>query len=88
MDLRIEISRYLERRFGLNYDAEKEIIVTVGGSEGIDLAVRAMINPGDEVHEFTGANETIGTVILRCDTREEMDSYFAKIDEYVTIDVE
>ena len=49
MDLRIEISRYLERRFGLNYDAEKEIIVTVGGSEGIDLAFRAMINPGDEV---------------------------------------
>ena len=48
-DLRIEISRYLERRFGLNYDAEKEIIVTVGGSEGIDLAFRAMLNPGDEV---------------------------------------
>ena len=49
MDLRIEINRYLERRFGLNYDAEKEIIVTVGGSEGIDLAFRAMLNPGDEV---------------------------------------
>lgn len=49
MDLRIEISRYLERRYGLNYDAEKEIIVTVGGSEGIDLAFRAMLNPGDEV---------------------------------------
>lgn len=49
MDLRIEISGYLERRFGLNYDAEKEIIVTVGGSEGIDLAFRAMLNPGDEV---------------------------------------
>lgn len=49
MDLRIEISRYLERRFGLNYDAEKEIIVTVGGSEGIDLAFRAMLNPEDEV---------------------------------------
>lgn len=49
MDLRIEISRYLDRRFGLNYDAEKEIIVTVGGSEGIDLAFRAMLNPGDEV---------------------------------------
>ena len=49
MDLRIEISRYLERRFGLNYDAEKEIIVTVGGSEGIDLAFRARLNPGDEV---------------------------------------
>ena len=49
MDLRIEISRYLDRRFGLNYDAEKEIIVTVGGSEGIDLVFRAMLNPGDEV---------------------------------------
>lgn len=49
MGLRIEISRYLDRRFGLNYDAEKEIIVTVGGSEGIDLAFRAMLNPGDEV---------------------------------------
>ena len=52
------------------------------------IEVNLWINPGDEVHEFTGANETIGTVILRCDTREEMDSYFAKIDEYVTIDVE
>ncbi|MDD4772575.1 MAG: aminotransferase class I/II-fold pyridoxal phosphate-dependent enzyme [Eubacteriales bacterium] len=48
-ELREEISRYLNRRFGLNYSADDEIIVTVGGSEAIDLAIRALINPGDEV---------------------------------------
>jgi len=47
--LREEISAYLERRFSLRYDAKKEIVVTVGGSEAIDLTMRAMINPGDEV---------------------------------------
>ena len=47
-DLRKEICRYLERRFSLSY-GDKEVIVTVGGSEAIDLAVRAMIDPGDEV---------------------------------------
>ena len=47
-DLRNEICRYLKRRFDLSY-GDKEIIVTVGGSEAIDLAVRAFINPGDEV---------------------------------------
>ncbi len=49
MELREEISRYLHRRFNLNYAAKNEIIVTVGGSEAIDLAVRALVNPGDEV---------------------------------------
>ena len=48
-ELRTEISRYLLRRFSLEYDPKKEIIVTVGGSEAIDLAVRAVVNPGDEV---------------------------------------
>ena len=48
-ELREEISLYLKRRFGLEYDAAKETFVTVGGSEGIDLAFRAMLNPGDEV---------------------------------------
>lgn len=47
-DLRNEICRYLKRRFDLSY-GDKEIIVTVGGSEAIDLTVRAFINPGDEV---------------------------------------
>ena len=48
-ELRIEICRYLKRRFGLEYDPLTETLVTVGGSEGIDLALRAMLDPGDEV---------------------------------------
>lgn len=47
--LRDSISEYLQRRFEVNYDPEKEILVTVGGSEGIDLALRALVGPGDEV---------------------------------------
>lgn len=49
MDLRREIAAYLERRFALSYDPGREMLVTVGGSEAIDLAVRALINPGEEV---------------------------------------
>lgn len=49
LDLRRAIAEYLERRFNLRYNAEREVIVTVGGSEAIDLAFRALINPGDEV---------------------------------------
>ncbi len=48
-ELKIEIARYLKRRCGLEYDYNKEILVTVGGSEAIDIALRAMLNPGDEV---------------------------------------
>ncbi len=48
-ELREEISHYLKRKYSLDYDPDKEIVVTVGGSEGIDLALRSMINPGDEV---------------------------------------
>jgi aminotransferase len=47
--LRAAIAEYLLRRFDLSYDPSSEIIVTVGGSEAIDLAVRATVNPGDEV---------------------------------------
>ena len=49
LELRREIARYLSHRCGLTYDPEKEIIVTVGASEGIDLALRTLIEPGDEV---------------------------------------
>jgi len=49
LELRREISRYLRRKYGLEYDPRDQICVTVGGSEGIDLAMRAVINPGDEV---------------------------------------
>lgn len=49
MELREEICRYLDRRYGLKYSPEDETVVTVGGSEAIDLALRAMLDPGDEV---------------------------------------
>lgn len=47
--LRREIAAYLERRFALRYDYKTQMIVTVGGSEGIDMAIRALVDPGDEV---------------------------------------
>lgn len=49
MELRQEICNYLNRRFGLTYNPKREVIVTVGGSEAIDLGVRALVEPGDEV---------------------------------------
>ncbi len=49
IEMREEIAKYQKRRFGLEYDPVKEIIVTVGGSEAIDIAMRALIEPGDEV---------------------------------------
>ena len=48
-ELKEEIGRYLQRKINVSYDPNKEIIVTVGGSEGIDIALRAMLDPGDEV---------------------------------------
>lgn len=48
-ELKIEICNYLKRKLDLDYDYNKDVIVTVGGSEAIDLAIRAMINPGAEV---------------------------------------
>ena len=49
IELRNEIAKYLYRRFDLSYNPIDEIIVTVGGSEGIDIALRALVGPGDEV---------------------------------------
>ncbi len=48
-ELKVEISKYIERTQKISYDANQEVIVTVGGSEAIDIALRAMINPGEEV---------------------------------------
>ena len=48
-DSREAICDYLKRRYGVSYDYKHEVIITVGGSEGLDLAARALINPGDEV---------------------------------------
>ena len=49
LELRQEIAAYVENRFHISYDPKNEILVTVGASEGIDLALRALLNPGDEV---------------------------------------
>lgn len=48
-ELRIEISRYLERRFGLRYNPMSQVLITVGGSEAIDMCIRTLVQPGDEV---------------------------------------
>ncbi len=49
LELRKEISNYMNRRFDLHYDPAKEVVVTVGGSEAIDVAMRTLLSPGDEV---------------------------------------
>ena len=78
LPLREAISDYLLRRFALNYDAKSEIIVTVGGSEAIDLAMRAVIEPGDEVIIpqpafvcYAPICEMCGGVPVFIDTKEE-----------------
>ncbi|MBR5508835.1 MAG: aminotransferase class I/II-fold pyridoxal phosphate-dependent enzyme [Lachnospiraceae bacterium] len=48
-ELKVEICKYLNRRYHVEYNFQNEVLVTVGGSEGIDMAMRAMLNPGDEV---------------------------------------
>ena len=48
-ELKVEITKYIKRSQGISYDADHEVIVTVGGSEAIDIALRAMVDPGDEV---------------------------------------
>lgn len=49
MELRREICNYIKRKQGVTYDPAKEVLITVGGSEAIDIGLRAMLNPGDEV---------------------------------------
>lgn len=49
LELKVEICNYLKRRQNVEYEPNKQVLVTVGGSEAIDLAIRAMVDPGDEV---------------------------------------
>lgn len=49
LQLREEICHYLKRRYNLEYESKNEVIITIGGSEAIDIALRAMLDPGDEV---------------------------------------
>lgn len=48
-ELRVEITKFLNRKYSLKYNPDEEILVTVGGSEAIDLLIRTVVNPGDEV---------------------------------------
>lgn len=48
-ELKQEVTHYLHRKQGIQYDADSEVLITVGGSEAIDIGLRAMLNPGDEV---------------------------------------
>ncbi|MDD2269251.1 MAG: aminotransferase class I/II-fold pyridoxal phosphate-dependent enzyme [Eubacteriales bacterium] len=78
LELRTEIAAYQKRRFSLEYDPKSEIIVTVGGSEAIDIALRAVLNPGDEVVIpepsfvcYSPLVELAGGVAVRLPLREE-----------------
>lgn len=66
IDLRRAIADYLERRFSLTYSPEREIVVTVGGSEAIDLTLRALIEPGDEVIIPTPCFVCYGPLVEMC----------------------
>ena len=77
-ELKVEIAKFLDRHYGLSYDYNKEMIVTVGGSEAIDIAFRAMLDPGDEVlipnpgyPTYTAINKILGTKITYYDLRED-----------------
>ncbi|MGL4335745.1 MAG: aminotransferase class I/II-fold pyridoxal phosphate-dependent enzyme [Turicibacter sp.] len=93
LELRYEISKYLNRRFNLRYKPEDEILVTVGGSEGIDLALRALVGPGDEViipepsfvaykgcATFTGATP----VVLELQAKDEFKLTAQMLEEAIT----
>ena len=62
-ELRSEVARYLERRFGVSYDPETEILITVGVSEALDLTYRALIEPGDQVLIVEPAFVSYGPVV-------------------------
>ena len=62
--LRRRIAAYVERTFGIPYDGDREILVTVGVSEALDLAVRAITNPGDEILYHQPAYVSYGPVVL------------------------
>ena len=78
IELRKEISNYLRRRYNLSYNPDNEIIVTVGGSEGIDIALRALVGEGDEVIvpepsfvAYKGCTAFTGAKSVTIDLKEE-----------------
>ena len=86
-ELRQEICHYLKRRQRLEYDPNTEVMVTVGGSEAIDIALRAMLNPGDEVLipnpgwlNYLNVPKLLGAVPITYTLKEEND-YQIDLDE-------
>lgn len=78
LELRQEICNYTKRKYGVNYNPQDEVLVTVGGSEAIDLVVRCLINNGDEVLIpepsfvcYKPCTELAGGVAVSIETREE-----------------
>ncbi len=77
-ELRKEIGNYLNRKFGLSYDPKSEILVTIGGSEAIDICIRSLVAPGDEVIIpepsfvcYRPLTELVGGVPVVVNTKEE-----------------
>ncbi|MCK5015393.1 MAG: aminotransferase class I/II-fold pyridoxal phosphate-dependent enzyme, partial [Candidatus Omnitrophica bacterium] len=62
-ELRRAITRFLDHRYGLNYDSEEETLITVGVSEGLDLCMRAILDPGDKVLVPDPAYVSYGPVV-------------------------
>jgi len=78
LKLRMAISRYLKDAFGISYSPEEEILITVGVSEGVDLALRAIINPGDKILvptpgyvSYGPMTELAGGIPVYIDTRKD-----------------
>lgn len=76
--LRLNISRYLKNRYGLEYSPDEEILITVGVSEGFDLVLRAIINPGDKILiptpsyvSYGPLTELAGGIPVHIDTKNE-----------------
>lgn len=93
MELRQEISAYMSKQFKAEYSPESEIIVTVGASQAIDIAMRAIIDPGDEVIiiepcfvSYTPMVELVGGVAVKVQTLKENDFKIlpSQIEEVIT----
>ncbi|MGL5764835.1 MAG: aminotransferase class I/II-fold pyridoxal phosphate-dependent enzyme [Sarcina sp.] len=93
IELREEIVKYLDRRFGLQYKAADEVLVTVGGSEAIDLALRALVGPDDEVIvpepsfvAYKGCTAFTGAKSVTIDLKAENDFKLTKeeLEEAIT----
>ncbi|MGL4989873.1 MAG: aminotransferase class I/II-fold pyridoxal phosphate-dependent enzyme [Sarcina sp.] len=85
IELREEIVKYLKRKFDLSYRASDQVLVTVGGSEAIDLALRALVGPGDEVIipepsfvAYKGCTAFTGATAVTIDLKEENDFKLTK----------